>query len=146
MNDLLQSFLYYQEYKTDKEQKIYHLKAISSLLTKLIELDDDSLHAPFSELLDILKKDKRDKVLEKNYQKIWANIKKLVKEKHGLIEKGEIPSQYMALGMSFGLILGTAFVSLNPGFIAIGLPIGLAIGLSLGSSKEKALEEKGLIF
>lgn len=146
MDDLLQSFIDYKEHKTPKEQKKYHLEAIARLLKKLITLEDDSLRVPFSELLVILKKDEREKAVDKQYQKIWTSIKVQVKEKHGLVEKGEVVGQYLALGVSFGLLLGVAFMSLSSGYLAIGLPIGIGVGLAIGASKEKALEEDGKIF
>jgi hypothetical protein len=87
-----------------------------------------------------------DNKINKSYYEYYNRLKKHVKDKYGFSPKGSIQEEYLSYGLVFGLLIGSAFIAINPAFIAIGLPIGVALGLSLGTSKEKKLEDEEKLY
>ena len=61
--------------------------------------------------------------------------------------EGHFVNQWMAIGISLGLLFGMplGLAVGNPGLFGIGIPIGLAIGLAIGQSLENKYKEQGLI-
>ncbi|MCF7925978.1 MAG: hypothetical protein K9L74_00175 [Candidatus Izimaplasma sp.] len=134
---------------SSKEVRKYSLDVYLRLLEKLKEEDitdkkiNNLVHVSEKALREILNGSKSTK---KDYHKTYKKLLEVVKEKHNLVPRNSIKNQYMALGIAVGLALGSAFIVINPGLIAIGLPIGLAIGLSIGEKKEQELKEEGKLF
>ena len=61
--------------------------------------------------------------------------------------EGHFVNQWLAMGISLGLLLGVPFaLSIdNPAFFGIGLPIGVALGLAIGKSVEDKYRKEGKI-
>ena len=109
--------------------------------------EDEVSENLFKSLVEELDRiDVSNRKLNKSYYELYKQLKKHVKEKYGLIPKGAIQEEYLSYGIVFGLLIGSAFIAINPAFIAIGLPIGVSLGLSLGTSKEKKLEEEDKLY
>jgi hypothetical protein len=129
-----------------KEQLRYSVSWIVRLAHKAKDLYDLKLENLFTQIIDLLEERPLDRASFKRYKVLLAATQKHVRDEYGWIMKGEITGQYMAYGVSFGLLVGVAFMTMNPAFIAIGLPIGIALGVSIGTSKENDLEDKGLLY
>jgi hypothetical protein len=118
-----------------------------NLLEKIENLEDEELEKDLSNLVQLLVNAENMSKLEiREYLRAFSSIKKTVRTKYHLIAKGELVSEYMAMGIGLGLIFGVVMMSINNAFIAIGLPIGVGAGLAYGSAKEKKEQEQGHIY
>lgn len=57
-----------------------------------------------------------------------------LKSKHGLSEKGSYLSQWIALGLCFGMVF---YNMLGPAYIGLGLCLGIAVGSALDADAKK---------
>jgi len=107
---------------------------------------DDFVKSQMTLLIKELKAIQSENKNKKDYFDVFKQLQKYVKETFGLVPKGSVKEEHLTFGIAFGLLIGVAFMAVNPAFIAIGLPIGVALGLSLGSSKEKELEKEDKLY
>jgi hypothetical protein len=131
--------------KTKKSLSIEHLNNVLKKLDDNNITNQETLKLVHAQI-DLLAQVKDSKVNAKAYHKHYRQLKTHLKDTYGYIQKGSIQSEYMSLGVAFGLLLGAALMTLNTTYLAIGLPIGVAVGLSLGSAKENTLEAKDKLY
>ncbi len=128
----------------EKKVKKYKIKTFINLCNKLDEHDDEEIAHLLNESYRLLHELSVDEEIKpKTYLKSFSKLQKKVREKYGYTEKDQIRNEYMAVGLAIGVAIGSAFIAINPGAIAIGLPIGLALGISIGSKKETEAVEQG---
>jgi hypothetical protein len=136
-----------QEGLDDRSDKTLGISSLIALSVKLDGKTDDTVSTMFEELLRHLKAYPWTTRQERrNYTKQRRDLERHVKTTYGYVPSGSVRGEYMALGIAFGLMIGTALVAINPTFLAIGLPIGLAVGLSLGAKKEEQLEQEDRLY
>jgi hypothetical protein len=131
---------------TEKDRKKYGIENLINLANKLDNEQDEYVISQMTSLINKLKVVQSDKTSKKAYINNFKQLKNYVKKTYGYLPKGSVQEEYLAFGIAFGLLIGTGFIAVNPGLLAIGLPIGVALGLSLGTSKEKALEKENKLY
>ena len=79
----------------------------------------------------------------KAYKKLLSStqskIKSLVKAEEGFIFSGDVQGTWLALGMSFGLLISM----IGDFLMFIGMGIGLLFGILVGKSQEEQARKKG---
>jgi hypothetical protein len=147
MKEIIEQLTMFRSKIDEKNQKKLGINHIINLSQKMEDKEDEIVDGLFKSLVEQLNNmEFSDKNRNKSYYEDYKQLKKHVKEKYGLIPKGSIQEEYLSYGIVFGLLIGSAFIAINPAFIAIGLPIGVALGLSLGTNKEKKLEDEDKLY
>ena len=84
-----------------------------------------------------------EKLTPKAYKKLLSStqskIKSLVKAEEGFIFSGDVQGTWLALGMSFGLLISM----IGDFLMFIGMGIGLLFGILVGKSQEEQARKKG---
>lgn len=134
----------------EKQRKQFRVEEMPRIIDKLIErnIDDEWIVKTIEQLFEYLRRlENGELTLKKEYQKLFADLKKQIQKKYDLVPKGYYAGMYMSLGLSFGTALGVAFMNtVNTSFLPIGIGAGLSIGVAIGSSKDKDAEAKGLVY
>lgn len=80
-----------------------------------------------------------DKKLIILINKTYSEFLELLKKRMGITKKGYYESNWQAIGISFGLLIGVVIYTQTgkPIYIPIGLPIGVAIGMVIGMIKDR---------
>lgn len=131
----------------DKKKKKYRVQTLIDLCQKLNDkqyIENEVLIQETVELLDDLSKNSELKA--KSYLKSFFQLRMVVKQKYGYIPKGQLKEEYIGAGVAIGVGLGVALSVVNPVLLAVGIPVGVALGAAFGEKKEKAAEEKGLLY
>lgn len=147
MNEYIVRINQLENYFDDKKKKRLQLPSFVNLIAKLDDKNDIELEEKIKNTYKLLHDLSTNQTLkDKEFIKSLNDIKKVSRQKFGLVQKGIIQSEYTGMGIAIGVALGSGFLAINTAFIGIGLPIGLVIGAGLGSKKEKELEAKGLTY
>jgi len=85
------------------------------------------------------------KDLRKLVSKSLAAIFKMLEKQLKLVPKSFYLTQWMVLGMAFGVPLGVVFGTShgNMGLLGVGIPIGMLIGTIIGARMDKKAAEEG---
>ncbi|MEC9484864.1 MAG: hypothetical protein UMR38_03180 [Candidatus Izemoplasma sp.] len=114
---------------------------------KLGDTEDEQVEALLNHAKDTLKDVKEgNRSVMKHFLKTIKELKQTVRDKYGYIEKGELVSEYMSMGIGISLAFGAVFMFINPAFIAITLAVGVAVGLSVGQHKENDAEKQNKLY
>ncbi len=132
---------------TEKEIKKYKVNNLINLSSKLHSYTDVDVEDMMLALKEELKGlHSGEEFSKKRFEKTFAKMATIVKERFDLYEKGSVSSHYIGIGLVFGTGVGTALGSLFTGNIGVGIGVGMAIGAGIGSTKEKKLKEEGKLY
>lgn len=134
--------------KMDKKQRNkLQVQSFLNLLQKLKDYKDNDVLKQVALVVTHLGNFNDETTFKsKFYLKEYTTLKNLVKDKYGLIQKGEIVNQSAAIGIAIGTAVGSGLMFINSIFIAVGVAIGIAIGTVIGTDKEKELGKQNKIF
>ncbi len=132
--------------QAEKLQLDYLVRMIDKLEEKGI--DDEIILQRFEELKSQLEKVKAEFKGNKSiFIRDMKALMEYVRKNHALVAKGHYSMTYMMYGMSIGVALGVALMSMgNTAFLAVGIGAGLAIGYGAGEQKEKQVNLAGNLY
>ena len=130
--------------KEIKKYKVNNLVNLSSKLHTYTDVDVEDMMLALKEELKGLHSE--EEFSKKRFDKTFAKMSTVVKDRFDLYEKGSVSSHYIGIGLALGAGVGTALGSLFAGNVGVGIGVGMAIGAGIGSTKEKKLEEENKLY